>query len=187
MACEICKRGSCTRSFHSLEEQERFDSKQQMSDDIDELRDEIIEQKEEINRLTAQLAEAKASAESWQENCRLTEDELEKERDRHADTIGKLAERDAEIADCNKFNFELQRANAALREEVEKYKCLDGFKQLQEEARKQTAHEVVEMCRRIMKKTITSNVGCGDYKHYCAHFNELDFMRQAKKKFRLEG
>jgi hypothetical protein len=27
MACEICGRGSCTRSFHSLEEQEEFDTK----------------------------------------------------------------------------------------------------------------------------------------------------------------
>jgi len=26
MACEICGRTSCTRSFHSLEEQERFDT-----------------------------------------------------------------------------------------------------------------------------------------------------------------
>ena len=47
---------------------------------------------QQIESLTAQLAEAKASAEAWQENCRLTEDELERERDRHADTIGKLAE-----------------------------------------------------------------------------------------------
>lgn len=27
MACEICGRTSCTRSFHSLEEQEEFDTK----------------------------------------------------------------------------------------------------------------------------------------------------------------
>lgn len=26
MACEICGRSSCTRSFHSLEEQESFDN-----------------------------------------------------------------------------------------------------------------------------------------------------------------
>lgn len=26
MACEICGRNSCTRSFHSLEEQEAFDN-----------------------------------------------------------------------------------------------------------------------------------------------------------------
>ena len=27
MACEICRRSSCTRSFHSLSEQEEFDTK----------------------------------------------------------------------------------------------------------------------------------------------------------------
>ena len=26
MSCEICQRSSCTRSFHSIEEQERFDA-----------------------------------------------------------------------------------------------------------------------------------------------------------------
>ncbi len=26
MSCEICGRGSCTRSFHSLEAQEEFDN-----------------------------------------------------------------------------------------------------------------------------------------------------------------
>ena len=51
----------------------------------------------EIDRLTTQLSEARASAKAWQENCRLTEEELEKERNKHADLIGKLAKRDAEI------------------------------------------------------------------------------------------
>lgn len=41
MPCEICKRNSCTRSFHSLEAQERFDERQKMSDDVDTLREEI--------------------------------------------------------------------------------------------------------------------------------------------------
>ena len=27
MACEICKRNSCSRMFHSLEDQEAFDNK----------------------------------------------------------------------------------------------------------------------------------------------------------------
>ncbi len=26
MSCEICRRGACTRSFHSIEEQEEFDA-----------------------------------------------------------------------------------------------------------------------------------------------------------------
>lgn len=86
---------------------------------------------EEIDRLTAQLAEAKASAEAWQENCRLTEEELEKERNKHADIIGKIAKRDAEIATLRHQsinwvpvfdeNMELQTQNAALREEVERW------------------------------------------------------------------
>lgn len=28
MACEICGRSDCTRCFHSIEEQERFDEEQ---------------------------------------------------------------------------------------------------------------------------------------------------------------
>lgn len=51
MACEICGRGACTRCFHSLDEQERFDKKQEMSSDVDELREEIISLKEEIERM----------------------------------------------------------------------------------------------------------------------------------------
>lgn len=27
MSCEICNRGACTRSFHSISEQEEFDTK----------------------------------------------------------------------------------------------------------------------------------------------------------------
>lgn len=33
MACEICGRNMCTRSFHSLEEQDHFDS---VADDVKE-------------------------------------------------------------------------------------------------------------------------------------------------------
>lgn len=55
------------------------------------------------------------------------------------------------------------------------------------EARKQTAQECVNLCCKIMKEIITSNVGCGDYKHNCANFNELEFRKQAYKKFKLEG
>ena len=32
MACEICGRGACTRSFHSLREQEDFDNPQQIEE-----------------------------------------------------------------------------------------------------------------------------------------------------------
>lgn len=41
MACEICGRNSCTRSFHSIKEQERFDDRQKMSNNVDDLRVEI--------------------------------------------------------------------------------------------------------------------------------------------------
>ena len=40
MSCEICGRSACTRSFHSLEEQENFDNK---ADDIkDRMRNVLI-------------------------------------------------------------------------------------------------------------------------------------------------
>ena len=29
MTCRICRRGACTESFHSIEEQERFDREQE--------------------------------------------------------------------------------------------------------------------------------------------------------------
>lgn len=101
------------------------------------------ERDQALAQLYSQLTEAKASAESWQENCRLTEDELEKERNKHAETIGKLAGRDGAITCYNEVlaelreeveklrhqsinwvpvfdeNMELQAENAALREEVE--------------------------------------------------------------------
>lgn len=51
--CEICRRTSCTRSFHSLDEQERFDERQEMTDDVDELRREVQDLKEELK--TARL------------------------------------------------------------------------------------------------------------------------------------
>lgn len=38
MSCEICGRGACTRSFHSLEDQELFDAREKMIDDVDLLR-----------------------------------------------------------------------------------------------------------------------------------------------------
>lgn len=96
--------------------------------------------------LERQFAEARASAKAWLENCHLMERELEKERNKHADTIGKLAERDGAIACYNEVlaelreevatlrhqsinwvpvfddNMELQTENAALREEVERLK-----------------------------------------------------------------
>lgn len=51
MACEICHRSSCTRSFHSLEEQELFDERQTMSDDVDDLRRDVQNYRCEIKRI----------------------------------------------------------------------------------------------------------------------------------------
>lgn len=43
MSCEICGRSSCTRSFHSIEAQEDFDARKEMSDDVETLRcDELL-------------------------------------------------------------------------------------------------------------------------------------------------
>lgn len=72
---------------------------------------------DKCDRLTAQLAEAKSSAKAWQENCRLTEEELEKERDKHADIIGKLAERDGAITCYNEVLAELREEVATLRQQ----------------------------------------------------------------------
>ena len=47
MSCEICGRSSCTKSFHSLEEQENFDN---VADEIKERAKRIITNK--VNRLT---------------------------------------------------------------------------------------------------------------------------------------
>ncbi len=48
MSCEICGRGSCVRSFHSLEEQELYDERCEMSTDVTELQEEIQELKAEF-------------------------------------------------------------------------------------------------------------------------------------------
>lgn len=55
MSCHICHRSSCVKSFHSLESQERFNKKQEMSDDIDTLREEIIFLKEQINTFEKEI------------------------------------------------------------------------------------------------------------------------------------
>lgn len=72
--------------------------------------------------LERQFAEARASAKAWLENCHLMERELEKERNKHADTIGKLAERNGAIACYNEVLAELREENTALREEVGRLK-----------------------------------------------------------------
>ena len=57
MACEICGRSSCTRSFHSIEEQNDFDDRQLMSSDVDELRCEIQSLEEEKDNIYRESVE----------------------------------------------------------------------------------------------------------------------------------
>ena len=54
MGCEICERGACTRSFHSLEEQEEFD-RVNKTDEIKERLRNIIER--QVNRLKGDYIE----------------------------------------------------------------------------------------------------------------------------------
>lgn len=63
MSCEICGRGACTRSFHSLADQEAYDARQAMSDDVDTLR-------REIQDLRAEIAELKAAESNYREEMR---------------------------------------------------------------------------------------------------------------------
>jgi hypothetical protein len=51
MSCKICKRNGCIESFHSLEEQESYDERQQMSDDVEVLREELQEAQLRIKEL----------------------------------------------------------------------------------------------------------------------------------------
>lgn len=54
MGCEICGRGACARSFHSLEEQEEFD-RVNKTDEIKERLRNIIER--QVNRLKGDYIE----------------------------------------------------------------------------------------------------------------------------------
>ena len=54
MGCEICRREACTRSFHSLEEQEEFD-RVNKTDEIKERLRNIIER--QANRLKGDYIE----------------------------------------------------------------------------------------------------------------------------------
>ena len=56
----------------------------------------------------------------------------------------------------------------------------------EENARQQGFIEMAKFAKKTMKKIITSNVGCGDYKHNCAHFNALEFDKTVKKKYGIE-
>ena len=76
MACEICGRSSCTRSFHSLEAQREFDERQEMSSDVEDLRLELqgarVELKaihEEINATKEGKCGHNWDRRIWEEGC----------------------------------------------------------------------------------------------------------------------
>jgi chromosome segregation ATPase len=51
MSCKICGRGACTESFHSLEDQEAWEERQGMSDDVETLRIECQELKASFSEM----------------------------------------------------------------------------------------------------------------------------------------
>lgn len=55
MSCKICHRSSCTESFHSFEEQDKYDARQKMSDDVETLRQELQDAYYEIDELKKQI------------------------------------------------------------------------------------------------------------------------------------
>lgn len=52
----------------------------------------------DLKDLKDELAEAQSSAEAWHDNCNIMEAALDKEREKHAATVGRLAEARAEVA-----------------------------------------------------------------------------------------
>ena len=58
MSCEICGRGSCTRSFHSSDEQARFDRMQEAIEDPRALYHRMLAAEERVLELECQLSAA---------------------------------------------------------------------------------------------------------------------------------
>lgn len=63
MGCEICGRNSCTRSFHSLEEQSQFDSvadsiKERMKDYIKDKLSRLPDHGKDLDRYLIDLSDA---------------------------------------------------------------------------------------------------------------------------------
>lgn len=55
MGCLICHRSSCAKWMHSLEDQERFEARESMSSDVNELRSTIQELQDEISNLKSEM------------------------------------------------------------------------------------------------------------------------------------
>jgi len=60
MSCKICGRSSCASFMHSIEQQEAYEQRQSMSDDVETLRIQLQEAQSEISSLTLQVIGLKA-------------------------------------------------------------------------------------------------------------------------------
>jgi len=59
MSCEICGRNSCTRSFHSIREQEEFDkSEEDLKEEFEQLRTENERLRNEVDKIKFEVWQA---------------------------------------------------------------------------------------------------------------------------------
>ncbi len=72
MSCRICHRSSCTESFHSLEEQERFEKARTIGDDTHAIADLLAE----IESLKAQIKERDEKIEELRSDIRIQEERI---------------------------------------------------------------------------------------------------------------
>lgn len=88
MTCEICGKGPCTGSFHSLEEQKRHDDRQTIGADVEELRDALQSADEAVADLQERLAEVEIERDRvWAKYKRLRR-EFSEWRQTHDDGCG---------------------------------------------------------------------------------------------------
>lgn len=55
MSCKICNRSGCTESFHSIREQEEYEAREYLKDEIEEYEEQITKLKEENKQLKEKL------------------------------------------------------------------------------------------------------------------------------------
>lgn len=82
MSCKICGRSSCTQSFHSIDEQELFEQREAMSDDVQLLRRMVQEAAGEILSLKKELESESKWAKLYLDRADLAETENEELRKR---------------------------------------------------------------------------------------------------------
>lgn len=66
MSCPICRRTSCCLSFHSLDAQERYEARQSMSDDVEELREQLQDTLEDLAAAQQRVEELEAERDRMQ-------------------------------------------------------------------------------------------------------------------------